>query len=64
MQARIDEQLCSGHARCRVIAKRVFRLDESGYNADRGHTIDVPAGEEEAARRAAVQCPEGAITLT
>ena len=41
----------------------VFILDDDGYNADRGNEIDVPAGEEENAKRGMKSCPERAITL-
>jgi len=41
----------------------VYRLDDDGYNADRGSEIDVPPGEEENAKRGMKSCPEQAITL-
>jgi ferredoxin len=63
MKAKIDDVLCTGHGRCYVLAERVYRLDEEGYNADRGSAIDVPAGLEADARRGAQNCPEGAIVL-
>jgi ferredoxin len=63
MKVKIDEQLCTGHGRCNVLAERVYRLDDDGYNADRGSTIDVPAGLEADALRGVQNCPEGAIVV-
>ena len=62
MKAKIDGDNCSGHGRCAKYAPNVFRLDDDGYNADRGTTIDVPAGEEDAAKLGIKACPERAIT--
>jgi ferredoxin len=62
MRAAVDADRCQGHARCWEICPEVFHLD------DEGHAVvaaaDVPAGAEDAARRAEVNCPERAITLT
>ncbi len=64
MKVHIDEINCSGHGRCAKYAPNVFRLnDEDGYNADRGKTIDVPAGEEDNARLGVKSCPERAISV-
>ena len=64
MKVHIDEIKCSGHGRCAKYAPNVFRLsDEDGYAADRGKTIDVPAGEEANARLGVKSCPERAITI-
>ena len=62
MKMRIDEELCTGHGRCAHYAPKVFRLDEDGYNADRGSTIAVPEGEEKLALMGMKSCPERAIT--
>jgi ferredoxin len=40
----------------------VYKPDKQGYNGMDGK--DVPAGQEEAARRGAEVCPERAIQLT
>ena len=61
MKMKIDDDLCTGHGRCAHYAPNVFRLDDDGYNADRGSTIEVPAGEEENARLGMKSCPERAI---
>lgn len=64
MKVHIDEVLCSGHGRCAKYAPNVFRLsDDDGYNADRGETIEVPAGEEKNAKLGIKSCPERAITI-
>ncbi|MFC1405223.1 MULTISPECIES: ferredoxin [Streptacidiphilus] len=62
MQAHIDLNRCSGHARCAAADEEVFQLDDVGY-ALRAE-FDVPSGAEQAARLAAASCPERAITLT
>jgi ferredoxin len=57
----VDTTLCSGHARCNVVAGEIYRLDESGYCISNGDTVS--SGQEELARRGARACPERAITL-
>ncbi len=63
MRVKIDGEHCTGHGRCAKYAPNVFKLDDDGYNVDRGSVIEVPAGEEENARRGMKSCPEQAITL-
>lgn len=63
MKAKIDADLCSGHTRCWVVANDVYSLDNNGYNADRGKTIEIVPGKEAAARLGAERCPERAITI-
>jgi len=63
MKIRIDGELCSGHGRCWVVAKEFYKLDDNGYNADRGKTKDVPAALQAAARLGAARCPERAIRI-
>jgi ferredoxin len=63
MKAKIDGELCSGHGRCCAVAPDFYRLDDNGYNADRGKTIDVPAALQAAARLGAARCPERAIRI-
>ena len=50
MKAKIDGELCTGHGRCCAVAPEFYQLDDNGYNADRGKTLDVPAGMQAAAR--------------
>lgn len=64
MKVHIDEVKCSGHGRCAKYAPNVFKLDdEDGYNADSGHTIEVPAGEEQSALLGIKSCPERALAV-
>ena len=63
MRVKIDGEHCTGHGRCAKYAPNVFKLDDDGYNVDRGSVIEVLAGEEENARRGMKSCPEQAITL-
>jgi ferredoxin len=64
MKIRIDAELCTGHARCNVVAPEVYSLDEDGYNLLRGQEYECPAGLEEAARLGAANCPEHSIILS
>lgn len=61
MRIIVDHDLCSGHGRCAAVAPTVYSLDESGYCAIT--EADVAAGDEDAARVGANNCPERAITL-
>jgi ferredoxin len=57
----VDTKLCSGHARCAVVAPDIYTLDESGYCIANGKLVG--PGDEALARRGARACPERAITL-
>ena len=35
--------------------------DDEGFVVERGQSVEIPAGQEDAAREAAMSCPEGAI---
>jgi ferredoxin len=63
MRVKIDGEHCTGHGRCAKYAPNVFKLDDDGYNENRGGEVDVPPGEEDNARRGMKSCPEQAITL-
>lgn len=63
MKMKIDEELCTGHGRCAHYAPNVFRLDDDGFNADRGSVVIIPADEEKNATLGMKSCPERAITL-
>ncbi len=54
--------VCSGHARCHVMAPDVFTLDDDGYT-DVGAERTVPPGLEHEARRAVAACPELALAV-
>lgn len=62
MRVRVDPDVCQGHTLCTLAAPEVFLLREED-----GHayvpTEEVDPEREEAVRRAAAGCPEGAITV-
>jgi ferredoxin len=62
MRVVVDSAVCQGHTLCALAAPDIFGLDDED-----GHAFalvdTVPAGLHEAAKRAALGCPEGAITL-
>jgi ferredoxin len=62
MRVVIDQDLCTGHGRCYVLAPALFVDDEAGY----GQTIgDGSVSEEQLAeaRRAVAGCPERAVSI-
>jgi ferredoxin len=62
MKLRVDEARCQGHALCHAAAPQLFRLrDEDGHSS--AVQSDVAPDLENAARRAALGCPEQAIRL-
>jgi ferredoxin len=63
MKVTIDFDRCSGQGRCYVVAPQVFQADSDGFNKDRGCTIDVAPGCEDAALLGAQTCPEKAIDV-
>ena len=63
MKMKIDEELCTGHGRCAHFAPNVFRLDDDGYNADRGGTVEIAPGEERNATMGMKSCPERALSI-
>ena len=63
MKLTIDAAMCTGHGRCYTLAPDLLSYDEEGFVTERGSTIEVPEGQEQAAREAALSCPEGAITI-
>ena len=62
MKAAVDSEHCQGHARCWDICPDVFSLDEEGHGFVQ--VPEVPGEYEDAAKVAAGNCPERAITLT
>jgi ferredoxin len=54
---------CTGHGRCVLIAEEVYRLDDQGYNADRGKILEVAPHLEGSAAYGADVCPEQAIVI-
>ena len=63
MKLTIDAEMCTGHGRCYTLAPQLLSDDDEGFVTQRGQTIDVPPGQEDAARDAALSCPEGAISI-
>lgn len=61
MRLVIERYNCVGHARCAAVAPDLFELDREGYIAV--DHVDVPAGQEALARRAARACPERVISV-
>jgi ferredoxin len=59
----VDEAMCSGHGLCSALAPGVYTLDDEGFNAEVGQTLEVPAGQEEAARLGARSCPDAALAI-
>jgi ferredoxin len=61
MRIVIDPEVCTGHGRCYVLAPELVEPDDEGH----GQVIaeEVPAAKVDDARRAADNCPEGAVTL-
>ena len=62
MKIVFDREKCQGHGRCYSLAPDVFESDDEGY-AVLLIDGDVPAELEGAARLAADNCPEYAITV-
>jgi len=58
----IDSVRCHGHGRCYDLAPGLFGEDDEGYGKVLGDGTLSP-DEEDDARLAALNCPEGAIDL-
>lgn len=62
MRVYVDPTVCQGHTLCTLAAPQLFLLGE-----DDGHAYvtsdEVPPELEDAVRRAAATCPEGAIAV-
>lgn len=61
MRIVLDSQACQGHGRCYSLAPELFDSDDEGYAVLLAES-EVPAEHEDAARLAADNCPEFAIT--
>jgi ferredoxin len=59
----VDADLCSGHARCWMMAPDLFPLDEDGYNRYRYQGEVTLTGDPDAMEKAVASCPEGAIQV-
>lgn len=62
MRITLDTEACQGHGRCYALSPALFDTDDDGYAV---LLVDgeVPAGAEDAARLAADNCPEYAISV-
>jgi len=58
----IDHERCTGHGRCYSLAPDLFDCDDEGYGTVR--VSEVPAEQEEQARKAINTCPERAVIAT
>ena len=63
MKVTVNVDLCTGHGRCYSLAPELFDADDSGFCAQRGTTFDIETEAGPRARQAALNCPEGAITI-
>lgn len=61
MRIVLDEDVCTGHGRCYVLAPELFTSDDYGHSVVL--SSEVPEGLEEKAATAARNCPESAISL-
>ena len=62
MRVRVHAERCQGHTLCHHAVPEVFGLDEDEHS--RVEIDEVPADLQERVRRAALDCPEGAIQLS
>jgi ferredoxin len=62
MKISVNQDVCAGYGTCVEIAPGLFALDEWGY-AIATLEGEVPDGQQELARDAALQCPMNAIAL-
>jgi len=58
----VDNEMCSGHARCADVDPDLFTLDDVGYS-NIGQGKEVPAAKEPEARRGVDVCPERALSI-
>jgi ferredoxin len=54
---------CMGHGLCYSLASELFEDEDDGYGTVR-RSGEVPSDQEDLARRAVSNCPEGAISLS
>jgi len=61
LRVRLDASLCVGHGRCYELAPEVYGEDVEGHC--RLLHAELPRELEDAARRGAANCPEGALEV-
>jgi ferredoxin len=62
MRVSVDNDRCTGHARCWAIAPDIFTIDDDGYS-NIGTAKPVPDGTEDLARSGVAACPERALRI-
>ncbi|MDZ7677963.1 MAG: ferredoxin [Acidimicrobiales bacterium] len=62
MIIKLDSDACQGHGRCYALAPALFDSDDEGFSVLKVDG-EVPEDQHEAARLAADNCPEFAITI-
>jgi ferredoxin len=62
MKIRVDDSRCEGHGRCYALAPELIEPDDIGNGHEIGDGI-VPAGLEDKARKAELNCPERAVLV-
>jgi ferredoxin len=62
MHVSVDNDKCTGHARCFATSPAIFTLDDVGFsNIGKGKLV--PEGHEQEAIDGVNACPEGALTI-
>ena len=61
MELHLDPEACTGHGRCYSLVPELFDSDDAGRSLLK--RTDLPSELVDAARRAAANCPEKAITV-
>lgn len=62
MRITIDEDRCTGHGRCYALAPDLFEPDINGHGT--AVVDEISADLLEAARKAALNCPERAVEVS
>jgi len=66
MKILLDQEVCTGHGRCYVLAPDIFSPDDHGHAQIIGQSnteAEVPEHLADQARAAVANCPERAITV-
>ena len=62
MKVRVDKEICAGFGVCLGLCPEVFELHDDGYAIVL--VGEVPPEHEDMVRKAAIQCPSNAITVS
>jgi ferredoxin len=63
MKISVDSMACEAHGQCSFVDAELFPLDDEGYSTV-GQDREVPAGQEDTARRGVAACPLTALRIT